>query len=514
MSYWPLIACTVVGMGITVLLIPLVLKAARARKLGQRGNDLHHAHMVPVPRLGGLALAVAFIGLEVFASLVFPELRSQIPHRPVVILSSLAMFALGFWDDLKPLGAKRKLAGQILIAIAVSFSGIGIERLTIPFTATPLELGGWGVCLTILWLVGMTNLINLIDGVDGLAGGISLMLMVLLAIVAHQAGTYALLISGMAGALLGFLCFNFPPARIYLGDGGAYFLGFQIGLYSIVSSHKGTVFAALVAPHRLLQIGFSRRKVVLTFYAVTLIFLALAFAAYWSRGNFIPLLLGIGVLILLFCASMFRFSQNWFAVGRVLGNSLQMRQEVHYALALMRWVELEGSRCHSVEEIWKDFLFAAQRLGFNSVKVSLADGVRVWEPANSCLPMQSVVRVLQNGGLGTLELKAYTCTPSARLGQPGDPCGKSLCPCVANEQVFEIVSELLAEGWVNAVRALKNGDGVPHDTPLSFDTRRHGSQNPSPRWFPGCLTPAFDRRQAESSPTLLGQTVREAKPRP
>ena len=102
--------------------------------------------------------------------------------------------------------------------------------------------------LTVLWLVGMTNLINLIDGVDGLAGGICLMLMGLLAYVGHDSGSYECLVSGMAGALLGFLWFNFPPARVYLGDSGAYFLGFQIGLFSIISSHKGTIFAALVAP--------------------------------------------------------------------------------------------------------------------------------------------------------------------------------------------------------------------------------------------------------------------------
>ena len=187
----------------------------------------------------------------------------------------------------------------------------------------------------------MTNLINLIDGVDGLAGGICLMLMGLLAYVGHDSGSFECLASGMAGALLGFLWFNFPPARIYLGDSGAYFLGFQIGLFAILNSHKGTVFAALVAPlfvlalpildtalailrrglrglpifrpdrrhlhHHLLDMGLSRRKVVLYFYAVTLVFLAMGFAAYWSRGHLIPVLLGVGTLILLLCAGRLQF---------------------------------------------------------------------------------------------------------------------------------------------------------------------------------------------------------------
>jgi UDP-GlcNAc:undecaprenyl-phosphate GlcNAc-1-phosphate transferase len=94
----------------------------------------------------------------------------------------------------------------------------------------------------------MTNLINLIDGVDGLAGGICLMLMSLLVFMGGGAGPTSFIAAGMAGALLGFLRFNFPPARIYMGDGGAYFLGFLIGCISITSSQKGTIFAALSAP--------------------------------------------------------------------------------------------------------------------------------------------------------------------------------------------------------------------------------------------------------------------------
>ena len=107
-------SCALVGMGIVFLVVPLVRKAALATNLLQRGQDLHHTHQKPVPRLGGLALAAAFIGLDVFIAAVFPGTTSEDPGtgRPVVLVSSLAMFALGFWDDLKPLGAKRKLAGS------------------------------------------------------------------------------------------------------------------------------------------------------------------------------------------------------------------------------------------------------------------------------------------------------------------------------------------------------------------------------------------------------------------
>src|SRR5258707_8021427 len=248
MSLLTMLICGLVGLGTVLLLIPLTLRfCSRADDL-QREHELHHTHATSVPRLGGLALAVAFVTVELIISFFYHEYRANVPGRLVMILASLGMFGLGFWDDIWALGAKRKLAGQIILSLIVCSFGIGIQKFKIPFTGMIVDLHGWGILITVLWLVGMTNLINLVDGVDGLAGGICLMLMVLLAYVGHQNGSFELLIAGMAGALLGFLCFNFPPARIYMGDGGAYFLGFQIGLFSIASSQKGTIVAALVAP--------------------------------------------------------------------------------------------------------------------------------------------------------------------------------------------------------------------------------------------------------------------------
>src|SRR5450759_776789 len=211
----------------------------------------------------------------------------------------------------------------------------------------------------------MTNLINLIDGIDGLAGGICLMLMLLLTYVGNGTASVLFIAAGMVGALLGFLWFNFPPARIYMGDSGAYFLGFLIGSITIFSSQKGTIFAALIAPlfvlalpildmalailrrgsrglplfradrghihHRLLETGLSRRKIVLGLYGFTAFFLLLGFMAFWGRGQHLTLLLGISVLVVLLAAGKFTFSREWFAIGRLLGNSLEARSEIQYA---------------------------------------------------------------------------------------------------------------------------------------------------------------------------------------
>jgi hypothetical protein len=257
--------------------------------------------------------------------------------------------------------------------------------------------------------------------------------------------------------------------------------------------------------HHLLEMGLSRRRVVFYFYGVTLLFLAMAFAAYWSRGHLIPVLLGVGTLLLLLCAGKLRFSRGWFAVGQVVGNSLQMREEVRYTLALMRWLELEGGRHSSAEELWRDLAFAAQRLGYSSIKMSLADGERVWASANGWPRTHSVVQPLEGGRLGTLELAAPVCETGEVLVPGTQTCERSFCPCVADEQVFGIVSELLAEGWVKAVRKLENGD----QTPLRFDTRRASPSRRFGRRFSFFSTVPAHVPQASRKPVdSLGSAAR------
>jgi len=512
------------GLGIVFLMIPLILKLSRHTKWFERAPDLHHTHKTPIPRVGGIALAAAFLGIEAFLAGYFPE-QGNAHQLHIVVASSLAMFGIGLWDDIWSLGAKRKLLAQILIAWVVCNFGVGIESFKIPFTEKIIQLGAWGGVITVVWLVSMTNLINLIDGVDGLAGGICLMLMALLAYVGHQSGNLELVACGMVGALLGFLWFNFPPARIYMGDGGAYFLGFQIGLFTIVNSQKGTILPALVAPlfvlalpildtslailrrglrglpvfrpdrkhihHRLIDMGLSRRKVVLSLYAVTLVFLAMGFTAFASRGNLVPALLGVATLVVVLCAGNLRFSREWFSVGRVVGNSLNMREDVQYALCLTRWLALEGGRRKSVEGLWSDLVFLAQRLGFTSVKLTLADGQRVWKQDGNGETTHFARHELQGGIFGVLEVKSHSSPaddPDSTLAiqfpvqvsnqdasNDVDDANSTASirsieesrPAIEDPKLFEIVSELLAEGWVKATRKWKRGSHAP----LRFDSR-------------------------------------------
>src|SRR5271170_4582826 len=344
-------------------LIPLILWWTTDRGEANRGTEFHHTSKLPIARLGGIALAAAFavvaLAIHAFGSVAAADADTF----GVVVFGSLAMFGLGFWDDVRPLGARFKLAGQIVIAASVYFCGIKIEILKNPFTGVDLGLGGCGFFATVFWLVTLTNLINLIDGMDGLAGGIGLMLMCLLASVGTgvHSGFPMLLSAGVAGALLGFLRFNYPPAKIHMGDGGAYFLGFLIGILSIVNSHKGTVAAALIAPlfalalpivdvslailrrglrglplfrpdqkhihHRLITLGISRERTLLNLYTVSLLCLFLALCVFCLQGRLLPLYTGLLFLVLLIAGHLSGFTKNWYQVGSQVGQSLRLRKE-------------------------------------------------------------------------------------------------------------------------------------------------------------------------------------------
>jgi UDP-GlcNAc:undecaprenyl-phosphate/decaprenyl-phosphate GlcNAc-1-phosphate transferase len=449
-------------------------------------REFHHTHKETVPRFGGLALIAAFIAVFAIVFLFFSTTPERQALRWIVAASALAMFLVGFWDDLRAIGAKRKLLLQILVATTVVYAGIGVQQIKLPFTETLIELPSWlSALLTIGWLVGMTNLINLIDGMDGLAAGIALMLMFLIAFLGFGADmVFPVVIAiGMCGALAAFLWHNFPPARIYMGDGGAYFLGFLIGIMSLVTSQKGTIVAALIAPlfalalpildvslaivrrglkglpifrpdkhhlhHRLLNAGISRRRAVLILYAISLVCLSMAFGVFFSQGRLIPLLVGVLFLVFMLAAKSFDFSREWFSIGKTLGNSLELRKDTRYALVLSDWLQMEALRSESVQNLWEDFKFVARKLGFSRVKLILADGEKSWQrdiDLPSCLEHYLSKHDFSAKSLMILELSAH--------------------PYVMHRQRFELLNDLAAEAWLKAISTWENR----HGQPLCFDS--------------------------------------------
>jgi UDP-GlcNAc:undecaprenyl-phosphate/decaprenyl-phosphate GlcNAc-1-phosphate transferase len=484
-----------IGMALAWLLIPLIRKWAGRRKASTGGGMFHQAHTTPVPRFGGLALAMTLIVIAALSYIAFPPHSEVVQSRLVIILGSLAMFLIGFWDDLRPLGAKKKLIGQIVVALAVYAAGCQIEHFKNPFTGVVYQLGHFGLVATVLWLVALTNLINLVDGIDGLAGGLGLMMMVLLTYAAGGSESFPLCISaGMAGALIAFLRFNFPPARIYLGDGGAYMIGFMIGILTIENSHKGTVAAMLIAPlfalalpiadvtlailrrgmkglpifrpdrrhlhHRLLATGFSHKQAVLILYGISLVFLLLSLGILWSQGRWLPISFGFLCLTFFISARSFKFSREWFSIRRVLDNTMEMRRESDYGLTLCRWLELEADRCKSFDDLWTEYGFVLRKLGFSRVKLSVNNGERVW----------------QSGDAGNAVQIAHQCRHELRVG------GKMVLEFFAddemlNPQLFEHLSEIAAEGWHKAASKWQKA----HERPLEFTFARERQIRPGRR---------------------------------
>lgn len=166
-------------------------------------------------------------------------------------MGSLVLSSFCFIDDLKGIKPLVKLIGQIFAAAIIAFSGIRIDQINIASLNTILNVETISIIITILWIVGITNAINLLDGLDGLSSGIALISCISLLMIFSLNGSPILsiiLITALAGAIVGFLPFNFNPAKTFIGDTGANFLGFSLAIISILGVAKTYTAIVLIAP--------------------------------------------------------------------------------------------------------------------------------------------------------------------------------------------------------------------------------------------------------------------------
>ncbi|WP_018930739.1 glycosyltransferase family 4 protein [Gracilibacillus lacisalsi] len=193
-------------------------------------------------RLGGLSIV-----LGVAAGLVY--LQPQHPHMLEIIIGGIIIVITGIIDDIVGLKAYQKLIGQLAAALVVVSSGLVIDKLTMPFVGT-VHLEGLGLILTIIWVVGVSNAINLIDGLDGLAAGVSAIGLTSILIIAITDYRMIVVYLGMVlvGSCLGFLYHNFYPAKIFMGDTGALFLGYAISVISMLGLFKNVAFFSFIIP--------------------------------------------------------------------------------------------------------------------------------------------------------------------------------------------------------------------------------------------------------------------------
>ena len=291
-------------------------------------KDERRVHNRPMPRFGGLAIFAGIVtALGIFVS--------DNENVPAAMLGCTLIYIWGVVDDLKNLRPVVKFAGQVVCAVTVYAMGLKIEFITNYFGPGNMVFGDV-TCfvMTVLWLVAITNAVNLIDGLDGLAAGIAVISALCIGYVAYIHGQYVSMLAMMAiaGAALGFLPFNFHPARIFMGDGGSQLLGFSIAAFSIMGAVKSTTIVVVVIPalvlglpifdtayaiirrvvkgqsigtadkehlhHRIMRAGFGQRRAVMLMYCVSGIMGIVA--VLYSRGlmvEYLGLLLIAAILI-------------------------------------------------------------------------------------------------------------------------------------------------------------------------------------------------------------------------
>mgnify|MGYP002398953090 CR=1 FL=1 len=195
-----------------------------------------------MPRIGGLAIYISYM-LGTF--LFVPSFAQAWP----ILIGGTVIALVGFIDDLKNLSPSVKLFGQIFAAAIPVLGGISIHFITIP-NGMVIEFGWLSVPITILWVIAITNAINLIDGLDGLAAGVSSIATFTISVLAFSLGQPLSTLMGaiLLGSTLGFLVFNFYPAKIFMGDTGSLFLGYMISLLSITGLTKSATIFSLIIP--------------------------------------------------------------------------------------------------------------------------------------------------------------------------------------------------------------------------------------------------------------------------
>jgi UDP-GlcNAc:undecaprenyl-phosphate/decaprenyl-phosphate GlcNAc-1-phosphate transferase len=374
---WVLIVCKthlddtqvpgfLIAMAISWWLTPEIRSRAMRLGLVDKPGEERRIHKVPIPRLGGVAIYIGVMltmGLLIALTGRFPrDARGSEGGLAGIAVGGTLIFVLGLLDDLESIPAKVKLLVQILAASSAYSLGVRIKYLPIPghfenlnlgFMQIPLDpythglsLGGLSWPLTVIWLVGIANAVNLIDGMDGLAAGVSAISALTIWSVSLATSIdrpYAGLLGAvLAGALLGFLRWNFNPARIFLGDSGAYLVGFVLGAISIMGVIKGATAFTVIVPtfvlvllilffpildtswaiirrvakrrsifepdaghihHRLLQAGLSQKKVAYLIYLVSAI---LGLIAAWlvNQQKYFLILTGVVLAMAVFFAEV------------------------------------------------------------------------------------------------------------------------------------------------------------------------------------------------------------------
>ncbi len=330
----------IVAFIITFITTPFVKKLAFKVGAVDVPKDNRRMHKKPTARLGGLAIFFGFIVSVIAYATLDRELAGMLIGCCVIVV-------LGIFDDILALSAKLKLVVQLLAALCPILAGVQIDFIRVPGFISEtgyLALGWFAVPVTLVWIIGITNATNLLDGLDGLACGVSSISALTLLCIALIVGEpeIAFITSALAGACFGFLPYNFNPAKLFMGDTGALFLGFVLATTSVQGLFKGYAVISVAAPllilglpifdtvsailrrlknhqpimspdrghlhHRLIDAGFSQKQAVSTIYALCLVLCIVA----------VGLIATGAISMWVLAAVLFGFALFWWLTPKII----------------------------------------------------------------------------------------------------------------------------------------------------------------------------------------------------
>lgn len=397
----------------SLFLTPVLRRAAQHLGWVDVPRDARRLHTLPVPRVGGIAVycsvGLALAALPLLDNRVTDLVAANRREVAAVLLSSTLVFAFGVFDDLVAVKAKWKFIAQGLAALLLFSLGVRIEAVTVPFVGSfelPTVLG---LLFTLAWVIGISNAFNLIDGLDGLATGAALFASLVMAAVSLASGRPLVTVISLAlvGALTGFLRYNFNPASIFLGDSGALFTGFLLAALSITGTQKASTAVAVAIPlaafalpvidtgfaiarrfisgkplfegdrehihHKLLEMGWSQRRVAFALYGVCALFglLALLFTSDGGEGKFTGLLLLVTGAIIVLVAGRLRYHEADEVRAGLRRNIAERRTRaanhvrVRRASRALSHAKTLGDLLSAVREVLElgEFVYATVQLG-------------------------------------------------------------------------------------------------------------------------------------------------------
>lgn len=403
-----------VALLVSAVLTPVVRRIAHRFGWVDTPNHSRKIHRSPMPRVGGIALALGFfapfVGLLLYSNNLSRLFLSDPSHVLGLFVGGLLILGVGVWDDVRGLGAWKKLSFQVAVALLMAAFGFVIDRISIPGWGVVALDPITGVIFAVVWFVVLMNAVNLIDGLDGLAGGVAFFAVATLYIVASLDSAANLLTTlfaaSLAGSVVGFLFYNFNPATIFMGDGGSLFLGFVIAAVSIQTQAKSSTAIALSLSilalglplldtvlavwrrlrrgqhpfradrghihHRLLAMGLTQRQATLTLYGLCALLGVFAIAVKLRANNDLRMVLIIGALavVLLALFHLFRFRELLAQRQR----ALLLEDRLALSPDARLWVRDWARSIRTTPEtsaVWDRLCEAAQALQLRSVDLKL-----------------------------------------------------------------------------------------------------------------------------------------------